>query len=699
MKIQTLSPDSPYLTEVIRFGSENSTTLGFLPKGAYVQSACSKQILIAIDNNNRLLGYLLYAINNRQSFTYIVHLCVDKAYRRHGVALALTDELKKKTLALTGIRVRCRRDYNLRHLWESLGFTVKGEMLGRGKDNKPLTIWWYDHGHPTLFTAAAEKISTSKVQVVLDANVFYDLSEPPDDENEESLSLLADWLDNDIEFCLTAEIYNEVDRHEDRKERAAKRRDVGKFAVLELKNNVYENCLTQLRPLFPPDISDSDLSDLRHLAYSIASGARFFITRDDSLLEKEESVYKKHGLRLLRPSDFIIYQDSLLRETAYQPFRLAGSNIQVELVSGAWKDQLDESFRRPTGESRANFNKKIRRVLSQPRSISTRFVSYQGESLGLFSIEEKEENLEIWVPLLRIARTPLEPTLARQIIQYLLEISLGKRRAFTIVSDTNLSEIIADALKEAGFIKQNNVWIKANFNIVDSVENIWLKLSELCKLSKKGMDYYHRLNQLFELQAMHKDKEALLRFERLLWPCKIIDLEIPSFVVPIKPIWAMDLFHTKLAAQDLFGGNIELLFNVENVYYRSSRPIVLKAPGRILWYISSGRNEYKGVKAISACSYIDEVVIDAPKALYSRYKRLGVYKWRDVLRVAGNRIDTNIMAFRFSGTEVFHNPIHLDELRSIWKTELNKSFVPRGPSLIPKDFFFQLYKKGNNYGK
>jgi len=56
------------------------------------------------------------------------------------------------------------------------------------------------------------------------------------------------------------------------------------------------------------------------------------------------------------------------------------------------------------------------------------------------------------------------------------------------------------------------------------------------------------------------------------------------------------------------------------------------------------------------------------------------------------------MAFRFSNTELFKNPIHRDVLQKIWKKEEEKNFHIQSPIAISKERFFQLYKKGVEIG-
>ena len=92
-KILSIDHASPYLEQVIKLGEANSATLGFFPKGAFEQAASKKWIIVAVDNTNTVLGYLLYGISRTKMLAYIVHLCVDKSYRCSGIAKTLFAEL------------------------------------------------------------------------------------------------------------------------------------------------------------------------------------------------------------------------------------------------------------------------------------------------------------------------------------------------------------------------------------------------------------------------------------------------------------------------------------------------------------------------------------------------------------------------------------------------------------------------------
>ncbi len=93
--------------------------------------------------------------------------------------------------------------------------------------------------------------------------------------------------------------------------------------------------------------------------------------------------------------------------------------------------------------------------------------------------------------------------------------------------------------------------------------------------------------------------------------------------------------------------------------------------------------------SIRACSRLDEIVVGKPKELFGRFRRLGIYQWADVLRTARNDMDRDIMALRFSDTELFQAPVARSEFRKLGiKSNL------QSPVSISDDQFSTIYKAG-----
>ncbi len=695
MKITTIDQKSPYLEEIISLSRSNAEILGFLPRGAFIKYATDNQIFVALNDDKEVLGYLLYGISYKKMLVYIVHLCVKSSERGKGIARRLFEKLRDVTKdAFWGIRVRCRRDYEVNKLWPKLGFVAVTEIPGRSKTGSTLNVWWFDNECPTLFTYAETKRDESKLRVVIDANVFFQLQEPLTSLNEESHALLADWLQENIELCVTKELLNEIDRHENSERRQSNRVLVRKFTMLSDAKGFQRIC-EDLRSYFPDHMRTSDESDLRQLARAIAAGVQFFVTLDDDLLDKEPEIYTDFGMHIIRPSELIIDQDRLMRESEYQPIRLAGSHIKVERVQPEQISLLEEIFLAPQGERKGQFRQLLHTNLADPQACEADVIRNESHPLALI-VYDRRSSRSLEIPVFRILKESLSATLARHLVLHTITMASEEKRDLIKVLDSYLPADVVGALREFEFVfvEDECAWIKANLAVVETAEELSAKLRWSYNEYPEAKDYFQSIADILETACSNKNFQTILHIERLLWPAKITNVNVPAFIVPIKPKWAMNLFDTGLAKQNLFGGNLSLIFNVENVYYRTKHPKILSAPARILWYVSQGRGNYQGAMSIRACSYLDEVVIDKPKTLFPRFRRLGVYKWQDVFEVAKEDLDQEIMAFRFSYTEVFKKPVSRNDLQKVWQKETGRNFHIQSPLAISSQRFFQFYKKG-----
>lgn len=696
MIIKRIDNQSSHLSAVRQLGKANSRTLGLFPDGAFDEYAARRQILVAIEAGN-CIGYLLWRFRTSQMDVAIVHVCVDKGHRRRGVATALVDRLKQMSKEHRGISVRCRRDYKASKLWEHLGFLPLAELRGRSQVGSVLTLWWFDHGHPSLFSASEQELAEDWLTVVMDANVFYDLQDDEDPAGEESRALLADWLQDTLTLCVTDEIFNEINRQQDARERQRRRAHVQKFKKLSTRYDEVQEISTRLRPLFPEEVTPSDESDVRQLAHAIAGRAAFFVTRDSSLVESEiaDETYSEFGLSIVRPCNIIVHLDELVRTAEYQPVRLAGSRIEINRVQSNEYAALVDSFYLPAqGERKSAFGQRLRPLLADPRTYENLVVrDPQGQALALM-IYSRQSGAKLAIPVIRVARNSLSPTLARRLIlQSVLETCRDDRR-MTSITDPHLSDVVVQAIRQNRFVRRERGWAKLSLPGVETADQLATTIENL---SGDLFDGAHPLSQLpaaLREAVSASDHLALLEIECSLWPAKIVDMDIPAFIVPIKPRWAMHLFDEAIARGTLFGAKPELVLNSENAYYRhASNPSDIPAPARILWYVSHQKSEPQS-KQVRACSLLEEVSVGRPKNLYRRFRRLGVYEWSDVLGVADNDENGDVMVLRFTHTELLTSPIPWADLQKTLEQEEGRRLPILSPTRISTSCFLRLYELG-----
>lgn len=692
LKIMPVRHLSPYLQEVIKLWRAHSATLGYFPEGAFADYARRGWIFIALSAEKKCVGYLAYRISNNQA--KIVHLCVDPGSRGRGVARALVQHLYQETRHLEGIGLWCRRDYEAHSLWPHLGFVAKSDRQGRSYTGRYLTFWWLDHGHPNLFTRANEERLASKLKAVMDANVFYDLNAEPSLDNEESKALVADWLQDSIELCLTDEIYNEIDRNRDPHERKRQRTLASRFTHLPCKLEDMQKVITAMRSFFPSRMSPSQASDLRHIARAVGGGAQFFITRDENLLARAEDIYQTCGISVVRPCDLIIHLDAFSKEAKYQPARLAGSLVRINLLPSGQGGLITRLFCcYQQGESKTEFRRNLNRFLSDPETFETNIVNDVEQNPLALVVYARPNRQELQIPMIRVANGPLARALAQRLIFYGILNSGREKRVVTKVTDKYLCDVILETLQGAGFFSCNGAWTKINLPVVEKTETITAELLSLAARCPDEHDHLLRLATALQRATEINDVRTVSLIEKYLWPAKVLDADIPSFIVPIQPRWAMHLFDEDLARQNLFGAKAEVALAQENVYYRAARPKVLSAPGRILWYVSQEEG-CPGSKHVRACSILDELVIGKPKDLFRRFRRLGIYEWRDVLALAKNDISRDIIAIQFSNTELFSNPIPWQTLQQVLREERGRGSQIQSPIRISNGTFMRLYQLG-----
>jgi hypothetical protein len=81
--------------------------------------------------------------------------------------------------------------------------------------------------------------------------------------------------------------------------------------------------------------------------------------------------------------------------------------------------------------------------------------------------------------------------------------------------------------------------------------------------------------------------------------------------------------------------------------------------------------------------------VDKPKALFRRFKRLGVYEWSDVFKTAGNDLDTNVMAIRFHDTELLR-PVKWNVFQEVLKANNVRTNL-ESPISISSKVFEEIY--------
>lgn len=362
------------------------------------------------------------------------------------------------------------------------------------------------------------------------------------------------------------------------------------------------------------------------------------------------------------------------------------------MQSGQEKTLTDRFQAASLGEKRATFTSNLRKLLSNPNQISCHLaLSLDKEPIALFAFDRSGPDT-LQIPLIRVRHRSIAATLVRFLIFRSVVLAGSEKRVVITLTDPYRTEIVECALAEDGFFATKTGPTKISLPVATTTKDLSIRLAAMKLTNSDAMNYCGQLAEALNNSTTRASIAAMSEIERLLWPVKIVDAFIPTFIVPIRPEWARELFDESLAGQTLFGAKPELGLSREGVYYRSKNPQGgLTAPARVLWYVSYGQR-LTGPGQIRACSRLDDVIIDTPKNLYRRFRRLGIYDWEHVFDLAKRNLTNEIMGLRFSDTELFTRPIEWNELQAILRSFGCKTQI-QSPVAIQPELFAELYHR------
>ncbi len=641
--------------------------LGFLPTQGFTDRA-EKGTLLAAVRGSSVVGYVLYDLPRDR--VKVIHLCVAEAQRGAGIARALIDEVSHRHRDRRGMQLACRRDYPANAAWPHLGFVPRQERPGRNDAGLPLTIWFRDHGHRDLFTFTPESDSGDRLAVVLDHNVVIDLLSKRD-ESSESVHLQDPWLTEYIVLCITDEVEQEINKCEDVALRERMRAELPQFQRLSTPSGV-DGGWEELVPTFEASAPRADPADHRHLARAKAGGASYFVSRDGRLDEAREQIHAMTGVEVMRPEELIAHIDRLRAQERYEPTALHATSLSIRTAVGTGSEFVRRFLNYADGERKPQLESELRKALAAPTLYEALVVAdATGTLVGGLVRRRHEDTLDVQV--MRVGGSDrLSYATARQ-LAYLQreEAARSARAGRVVIRDQHVSGPVRYALELEGYQFTSEGWVSEVQRGVFAAEDV----PEL-----RGVEG----GDAAELAAA---------LERTRWPMKVIGAGLSTFVIPIRPPWAEQLFDSTLAAQTLFGREPRLGLSREHVYYRSPlNANRIAAPARLLWYVS-GQTTGQAEGSIRAVSQLAEIVVGRPRTIHQRFARLGVFDVHQVLRAAGT--SGRVMALRFTDTELLEKPIRLTEIHSIAQSEGGRFVAPPSPRQIDEMLFARLYREAS----
>ena len=646
---------------------QNSHTLGFLTRET-IRSHLEKEcVLGAKTDNDALAGYLLYAAYPDRF--RLVHLCVEKNFRDQGIAKLLLENLKNSATTQKVIKLNCRRNFPAHDIWPKLGFVPLDERLGRSSAGHHLALWVFTLAPDDQLSLFQAKTSDETLDVIIDSQIFFDLYEPDSDKTKPSKALLSDFLVDSINLWITDEMFVEIDRHKDTGQRARSRQRAQDFFPVMPDPHLVENFDSLLRTLLPSRTSSQE-SDIRQLAKAAASDVKTFVTRDQALLNKKEKINELTNLRVLFPTELIIQLHELSEEQSYKPARVSGLSLVWSRMTSNDLALFPLSNFLNQDERKGPFREKLNRFLARPDQYECEILR-SGNEIVAIRVLTSSCNETLTALLARVARSADQSLFGRFLIADTIFKAVDKELIMVNFEPTSPTLRLKPDLLEMGFTECNDGFVRFCFARCLDRRDV---LSEISELSPEAASKHQEMSEI--------------ELEKSCSPLSLKAINQKYFLAPIRPGYAMGLFDQHQSADDLFGGNINVLLRWNNVYYRrKTHHKILKSPARILWYVSGNK------KQIVAVSHLDEVEIGAAKALFKKFKKFGILEWNDIYKMCAGDPSKKIMALKFSHTFPFRKPVSLDTIRAAFK-ENGTGLSLQSPLKLSTKIFHKLFQLG-----
>lgn len=646
----------------------SSNTLGLMPKDGFKDYLEKGGIIGGFDDSSMLVGYLMFGVR-RDGRVRIAHLCVAEEQRGAGLARALFQTLVSELPPNSSyIKVSCRKDYEANRLWPKLEFFPIDEKKGNSQAGHLLQIWLYDL-HPqkrseneglSLWQA---QVSEEKTKAVIDAQILFDLDR--DEETDATLvskALLADHLAEELKLYITEEMFTEIFRHSDGGKKEVSKNTAGGFTRIEYRREAFKAYKLELETLLPHD-TESEISDIRHLAMTAASDISIFITRDAALLEAADQIGAKCGVKLMEAATIISQIDKIPKN-------------ELPSIGRTWRwvplsaHTIDEQNMQLHGESKGRLHEKLNKYKSLTSSYSAQGLLAGGNIIAI-KVEDRASEGAIKIVMARALR-PAAKQSHESAAQYLVASSLMEclKHSKNVLS-FEISECCAQTLKALD---------DSNFAIHKNIAYRFI-------IPKAGNFPEHKSAGLKTAHPLPEEYISAEEASQFSAPFLFLGNR-NNYIIPIKPGYAMSLFDQDASANDMFGGIPEIFTRWDNTYYRSNtHRLMLKAQGRIFWYVSSATG-------IVAISHLDEVEVGLPKILFAKNKKRGILNWREIYKLCKFNVSTEIMALNFSHTFQFLRPIRLEIINRIFAENQSANFNPVGPIKISQEIAQGIFESG-----
>ena len=656
---------------VDRLRKANGATLGFMPREALLAYLQKGWGFGAKRGDGSLAAYILFA--NRRRDVRVAHVCVCRELRENGLARKLMERLAtdSRNQGLLALELHCRREFDANAMWGNLGFIPWGEKPGRARSGTILTLWRRELAQSDQMELVFDGTGHGEIDVVMDAQVLFDLETPDDDAPAApSKALLSDFLADELNLKITNETLVEIDRDDDDERRNRSRQAALRFPQVSYDAQSFRQIKSALDKVLPTT-SDNNLSDIKQLAKAAASDATYFATRDKKLLRRSKVIDNLTGLQVRSPARIIVeIYDRMagVRETE----RISGPDVDWRPLSTSELQSFESRMFLRDGERKHHFEQKLDVHLSNPQSSMCDVLRFTGATVAV-RVLSVDEGKVLNVHLARVTHRAHDRLVEPYFVMALVLKAVRIGAQVIVIDGEEVSNRLARHYRDFGFVEHGASLVRFCIPAVLRREEVLFRMESL----RPGSSSVFASMETGEL-------------ERRCSPLCLADFNQSFLIVPIRPGYAVNIVDFMQSAGDLFGGDPSRLLRPDNVYYRSAGTFRnLKPPARILWYVS-------GNGVIVGSSHLDGIEIGPARDIFKKYQKRGTLDRKAVVEIAKGDPEGEVMALSFSDTHPFPKRVSLGEIGDVYGELGNGTqFVPVSIRTVSAEIFHELFKRGH----
>ena len=652
-----------YVNDVRKLADQNKGSFGFLPACAYEDLAFKGQLWVAIDNQKKISGYLIFGGTMPTLKVFQVYACAEQ--RQTGVARNLIGELTShaKKNNFSSITARVASDLSSNGFWEKMGFEVYRQEKGGATTNRTINIRSLLLRENDLFGQINNTKGLAPTKPILDASTYaIDLNLLIDiTKNRDGLDavtkIIRSGLQGKYQLYVTPEFKRELKRHSNSVDDDILLRLSECFPQLEGAHDSTK-LTQQLREIVFPQRnrerkeSVNDRSDLEHLAHCIQGNVNAFITREKALLRASSELRRRFRIAVISPDELTADEGWNPKDTPLNAdFKLKETPVSTEV-----KDFIN-SF--------------------APQQAISNLIESKSNLRDITAYEVHFDNIRVAVFLWRkpskanprsIAALYIDESTPRYIaiIDHFIEISIREKNEFLYCLDLYIGEAqehTKETLNKKGFIRSEHHYVKIVCNTFPSPKT-WNALRDDISTSS-GIKIPQKIPSKKELKntgVCISDNNKVhtfswFDFETLIGPRFIVSAERECILIPIREHYAAGLIGNIRNQLSLLDSN-ETLFALEKAYFRSPLKSSAFSRGTIIaFYVSHSLKEIIGLARVT---YSEKMKVNDAAARFSRQGVLSIETLSEIADKSGT-----IHAFTFDNFIEFDKRVPFSRAKTL----------------------------------